>query len=144
MVPKTEGVLYTESKNILSVSVPVFEYEIRATVDRPVGSAEDEEDIYPYGFAFTTPELETAVREAKALLKDMMLLARAEKTAQLLADEIEKTRRRVNALEYIMIPDFESKIREITIKLDENDRGNLSRLMKVKDMMLEKARAAAE
>ena len=144
MVPKTEGVLYTESKNILSVSVPVFKYEIRATVDRPVGSAEDEEDIYPYGFAFTTPELETAVREAKALLKDMMLLARAEKTAQLLADEIEKTRRRVNALEYIMIPDFESKIREITIKLDENDRGNLSRLMNVKDMMLEKARAAAE
>jgi V/A-type H+-transporting ATPase subunit D len=76
----------------------------------------------------------------------MLKLAEVEKGAQLLADEIEKTRRRVNSLEYILIPELTSTIRTITMKMDENERGNLTRLMKVKDMIvkqaIEKARAA--
>ena len=67
----------------------------------------------------------------------MLRLAEMEKTVKLLAQEIEKTRRRVNALEYVMIPQLQETIRYITMKLDENERGNLSRLMKVKDMMVE-------
>ena len=73
----------------------------------------------------------------------MLRLAQIEKSVQLMAAEIEKTRRRVNALEHFMIPQLEETIRYITMKLDENERGNLSRLMKVKDMMLEQAREAA-
>lgn len=70
----------------------------------------------------------------------MLRLAELEKGAQLLADEIERTRRRVNALEYVMIPNLTETIKYIVMKLDENERGNLTRLMKVKDMMLEQAR----
>lgn len=53
-----------------------------------------------------------------------------------MSDEIEKTRRRVNALEYVMIPNLQETIRYITMKLEENERGNTTRLMKVKDMMI--------
>ncbi|MCL2165558.1 MAG: V-type ATP synthase subunit D, partial [Oscillospiraceae bacterium] len=70
----------------------------------------------------------------------LLELAQSEKTAQMLAQEIEKTRRRVNALEYVMIPQLEETIKYIRIKLEENERGNTSRLMKVKDMMLEEQR----
>ena len=140
MVPKTKGNLCVDSRNIMSVNVPVFDYEIGATTENNFGFSNENADIYPYGFAFTTSELDNAVDEMSSLLPDLIRLAETEKTSQLLADEIEKTRRRVNALEYVMIPDFINKIKEITIKLDENDRGNLTRLMKVKDMMVEKGR----
>ena len=66
-------------------------------------------------------------------------MAEREKSAQLLAAEIEKTRRRVNALEHVMIPDTQAKIKTITMKLDENERSTQIRLMKVKDMMLAQA-----
>ena len=72
-------------------------------------------------------------------LRVMLELAQAEKTVQLLAQDIEKTRRRVNALEYVMIPETEQNIRYITMKLDENERGNTTRLMKVKEMVLQDA-----
>ena len=105
-------------------------------------------EIFPYGFATTSGELDAAVSELNGALELMLRLAEAEKSAQLLASEIEKTRRRVNALEYVMIPQMQETIRYIIMKLDENERGNLSRLMKVKDMMvedqMEKARARAE
>ncbi len=134
MAPKTYGVLSVSQKNIMSVNVPLFSYEIKAATSNGAGG--DDTDIYPYGFAFTTSELDLAVEESTALLPLMIRLAEVEKTADMLADEIEKTRRRVNALEYIMIPQFEDKIKEITLKLEENERGNTTRLMKVKDMML--------
>ena len=70
---------------------------------------------------------------------EMLELAQVEKSMQLLAQDIEKTRRRVNALEYVMIPETEKNIRYITMKLDENERGNTTRLMKVKDMVLQDA-----
>jgi V/A-type H+-transporting ATPase subunit D len=86
--------------------------------------------------AFTSGELDAAARELNDILSDMVKLAELEKTAQMLAEEIEKTRRRVNALEYIMMPRYLETIKAIKMKLEENERGNTTRLMKVKDMML--------
>ncbi len=129
--PKTEGELSVSYKNVMSVVVPEYSYKItKAQGASPYG----------YGFAFTSGELDNAICELDDILPDLMRLAEVEKQSQMLADEIEKTRRRVNALEYIMIPDLQAGIKTIVMKLDENDRGNTTRLMKVKDMMLEQQR----
>ena len=99
----------------------------------------DENDIYSYGFAFTSCDLDDAVKSLADILPDMLQLAQTEKACQLLASEIEKTRRRVNALEHVIIPQTQQSIKYITMKLDENERSTQIRLMKVKDMMLEDA-----
>ncbi len=130
MFPKVEINLNTSTRNIMSVDVPVLEFT--------TGSSR-EGDIYPYGFANTTGELDEAIATLSALTSDLLKLAEMEKSAQLLADEIEKTRRRVNALEYVLIPNLEETIKYIVMKLDENERSNLTRLMKVKDMVLKDA-----
>jgi V/A-type H+-transporting ATPase subunit D len=117
-------------RNIMSVNVP--EYSFRTKTDSA-------EDIFPYGYAMTSGELDDAISGLSKVFRDMLELARAEKTMQLLAVEIEKTRRRVNALEYVMIPEMENTIRYITMKLEENERGNITRLMKVKDAILAEA-----
>ena len=98
-----------------------------------------EGSLLPYGFAQTSGELDAALEKMQAVFADMLELAQVEKSMQLLAQDIEKTRRRVNALEYVMIPETEKNIRYITMKLDENERGNTTRLMKVKDMVLQDA-----
>ena len=127
MLPKKQGKLDVRTRNVMSVTVPEFELEI-------VGK--DAQDSYNYGLAFTSGELDASLAQMSAVMEDMIALAESEKTVQLLAQEIEKTRRRVNALEYIMIPKYLATIKSIKMKLDENDRGNTTRLMKVKDMML--------
>ena len=96
-------------------------------------------DIYSYGFAFTSSDLDGAVKSLADILPDMLRLAEVEKACQLMASEIEKTRRRVNALEHVIIPEARANIKYITMKLDENERSTQIRLMKVKDMMLEEA-----
>ncbi len=125
-----------DTMNIMSVKVPVFSAGFEMSGLR---------ETLPYGMASTGGELDQAVIALKQALPIMIELAESEKTAQLLADEIEKTRRRVNSLEYILIPELQTAIRSITMKMDENERGNLTRLMKVKDMIvnqaIEKARA---
>ena len=131
LAPKQEVYLDADTKNVMSVEIPVFTVSTRSA---------DEGDIYSYGFAFTSGDLDDAVKSLQELLPDMLRLAEVEKSCQLMAAEIEKTRRRVNALEYVMIPDAQEKIRYITMKLDENERSTQIRLMKVKDMMLEEAR----
>jgi V/A-type H+-transporting ATPase subunit D len=131
MFPKQSISLDVTTKNIMSVDVPVLNFKT---------SSLDETDIYPYGFATTSGELDGAIGTLSEVLPYMLELAQMEKSAQLLADEIEKTRRRVNALEYVLIPQLTETIKYITMKLDENERGNLTRLMKVKDMMIEQAR----
>ncbi len=133
MLPKKEGELRVSYKNLMSVSVPRFSFIQKGTDD--AGSILESLN---YGFAFTSGELDSAVAELSQLLPDMILLAESEKAAQMLAAEIEKTRRRVNALEYIMIPQLQTGIKSITMKLDENERGNTTRLMKVKDMMIKR------
>lgn len=115
------------SKNVMSVDIPVFDYKT---------SSPNESDIYSYGFAFTSSDLDYAVKALEDIFPDMLKLAEVEQSCRLMAAEIEKTRRRVNALEHVMIPDTESKIRYITMKLDENERSTQVRLMKVKDMMI--------
>ena len=128
--PKQSVELDMTSKNIMSVNVPVYSFHTRN---------EDPTEIYPYGFAQTSGELDAALEALSQVFQDMLELAQVEKTMQLLAADIEKTRRRVNALEYVMIPQFQEKIRYISMKLDENERGNITRLMKVKEMVLQDA-----
>lgn len=130
MAPKQEVYLNTDRKNVMSVEIPVFEYKTRTA---------DENDIYSYGFAFTSSDLDDAVKSLADILPDMLKLAETEKACQLMAAEIEKTRRRVNALEHVIIPQAQENIKYITMKLDENERSTQIRLMKVKDMMLEEA-----
>lgn len=130
LYPKQSVELTQTSKNIMSVNVPVYDFQTKTKSDA---------DIYPYGFAATSGELDTAVDALGKVFRKMLKLAETEKTAQLMAEEIEKTRRRVNALEYVMIPDLQDSIRYITMKLDENDRSTTTRLMKVKDMILKQA-----
>ena len=130
MVPKQGVILDVGNKNIMSVDVPVFTFKT---------TAEDPTNIFPYGFARTSGELDNAISELADLFPMLLDLAAKEKETALLAAELEKTRRRVNALEYVMIPQLEMTIKYITMKLDENERGNQTRLMKVKDMMLKEA-----
>lgn len=130
LYPKQSATLDMTFKNIMSVSVPIYEFHTKS---------EDAASIYPYGFAQTSGELDDALGALASVFQDMLELAQAEKKTQLLASEIEKTRRRVNALEYVMIPQTQQNIRYISMKLDENERGNTTRLMKVKDMVLQDA-----
>ena len=125
--PKKEVSLDVGYKNMMSVNVPVF----RAKMLTEGGS-----DSYNYGMAFTSGELDVSLRALGDIMEDMIRMAELEKTAQLLAEEIERTRRRVNALEHILMPQYLEAIKTIKMKLDENERGNTTRLMKVKDMML--------
>lgn len=135
MLPKKQGKLDVRYRNVMSVTVPEFELEV-------IGK--DAQDSYNYGLAFTSGELDASLAQMSSVMEDMIALAQSEKTVQLLAQEIEKTRRRVNALEYIMIPKYLATIKSIKMKLDENDRGNTTRLMKVKDMMLKAQRDAGK
>lgn len=135
LAPKQEVYLTAEAKNVMSVNIPRFSSSSRT---------DDEGDIFPYGFAFTSFELDDAVERVNSLLPDLITLAQNEKSLQLMASEIEKTRRRVNALEHVMIPRYQDTIKYISMKLEENDRSSRARLMKVKDMMLEKAHHYSE
>ena len=130
LYPKQSATLDMTFQNIMSVSVPVYAFHTKS---------EDAASIYPYGFAQTSGELDDALGALASVFQDMLELAQAEKKTQLLASEIEKTRRRVNALEYVMIPEMEKNIKYISMKLEENDRATKVRLMKVKDMVLKDA-----
>lgn len=109
-------------KNIMSVKVPVFEKEVSG-------------EIINYGFLNTTGELDLSLIKFEKFLEALLKLAEKEKTVNLLANEVEETRRRVNALEYRLIPEIEETIKYITMKLSETERSNTVRLMKVKDIV---------
>ncbi len=130
LYPKQSVSLDMSFKNIMSVNVPIYSFKTKS---------EDSAEIYPYGFAQTSGELDDAIAALSSVFADMLELAQIEKTTQLLAEEIEKTRRRVNALEYVTIPECQTKIKYITMKLEENDRSNKVRMIKVKDMVLQQA-----
>ena len=130
LYPKQSVELTQTTQNIMSVNVPVYHFQTQTRSDS---------DIYPYGFAATSGELDTAVEALGHVFRKMLKLAEIEKSAQLMAEEIEKTRRRVNALEYVMIPNTQEAIRYSNMKRDENDRATTIRLMKVKDMLLKEA-----
>ena len=124
--PKEEISLNVKMKNIMSVNVPEMSF---------IKKSKDESNIYPYGFAQTSADLDDAIAGLNDIMLELLELAQIEKACQLMADEVEKTRRRVNALEYMTIPQLKETIRFIQMKLDENERASITRLMKVKSMM---------
>ena len=130
LYPRQSVELDMKFKNIMSVNVPVYSFTTKNN---------DPSEIYPYGFAQTSGELDDALDKMARVFEDMLKLAQVEKTMQLLAEEIEKTRRRVNALEYVMIPELEQNIKYITMKLEENENATKVRLLKVKEMVLQDA-----
>ncbi|GAA0070207.1 V-type ATP synthase subunit D [Clostridium sardiniense] len=125
--PKESISVDVGNKNIMSVNVPVMNFKRQLEGD--------EGSIFPYGFANTSSELDDAITKLYGILPKLLELAEVEKSCQLMADEIEKTRRRVNALEYMTIPQLQETIKYIRMKLDENERSALTRLMKVKSMI---------
>ena len=129
--PKESISVEVGTKNIMSVNVPKMDFHRQLEGD--------EGSIFPYGFATTSSELDDSISKLYTLLPKLLELAEVEKSTQLMADEIEKTRRRVNALEYMTIPSLEETIKYIRMKLDENERGALTRLMKVKDIIQAKS-----
>ncbi len=130
LYPRQSVELDMKFKNIMSVNVPLYSFQTKSS---------DPSEIYPYGFAQTSGELDDALENMGKVFQDMLELAQVEKTMQLLAEEIEKTRRRVNALEYVMIPDLEKNIKYISMKLEENENSTKVRLLKVKEMVLQDA-----
>ena len=137
--PKADVQLDISSENVMSVMVPKMEIS-----KSDLGNQDAEHDVYPYGYTFTSAELDKAVDGLDKVLDKLIRLAEIEKTCQLLADELEKSRRRVNALEYRMIPDLEETIRFIMLRLDENERATITRLMKVKDIISKAEEAQSE
>ena len=128
MMPATKAEISLSSDNVMSVEVPsisVVEHE--------------GQDKYPYSFDTVTSELDASIGTLSTLLVKLVKLAEVEKTCNMLADEIEKNRRRVNALEYVVIPHIEETIKYINMKLDENERASTIRLMKVKSMIEQKS-----
>jgi V/A-type H+/Na+-transporting ATPase subunit D len=128
--PKENISVEVEKKNIMSVNVPAMKFHRQLEGD--------EGSIFPYGFANTSSELDDSIAKLYSILPKLLELAEVEKSTQLMSDEIEKTRRRVNALEYMTIPSLQETIRYIRMKLDENERSTLTRLMKVKDIIKDK------
>lgn len=127
--PKEHVSVAIETKNVMSVNIPKMEFT----------RTESQGAIFPYGFVQTSSELDDAILELHSVMGLLLELAEVEKACQLMADEIEKTRRRVNALEYRTIPDLEETIKFIRMKLDENERATITRLMKVKDIIAKQA-----
>ncbi len=130
MLPTQSMELDISEQNVMSVMIPKYDVKMKTA---------KEDDIYSYGYAFTSDDLDIAVKSLSDIMPLMLRLAEVEKSCQMMADEIEKTRRRVNALEHVMIPQYQETIKYITMKLDENERSTTTRLMKVKDMMLAQA-----
>lgn len=130
LYPRQSVELDMKFKNVMSVNVPQYDFHTKSN---------DPSEIYPYGFAWTSGELDGALESLSSVFEDMLKLAEIEKTMQLLAEEIEKTRRRVNALEYVMIPELRENIKYISMKLEENENSTKVRLLKVKEMVLKDA-----
>lgn len=130
LYPRQSVELSMNFRNVMSVNVPEYDFRTKSN---------DPSEIFPYGFAATSGELDDALEALSSVFEDMLKLAEIEKTMQLLAEEIEKTRRRVNALEYVLIPELRGNIKYITMKLEENENSTKVRLLKVKEMVLKDA-----
>lgn len=125
VLPAETMELAVTEKNIMSVKVPVMNFQY----DDRLGEAPLE-----YGYLNSNAELDQAIEQFTSVLPKLLALTEIEKTCQLMASEIEKTRRRVNALEYMTIPQLEETIYYIQMKLEENERAEVTRLIKIKDM----------
>lgn len=122
LITKTEFSLSSSLKNVMNVRIPVYKKEFTG-------------EMISYGFLNISPEVDLALMDLQKAFEKMIELAEMEKAITLLAEEMSKTRRRVNALEFILIPDIEEAIKTINMKLSEMERGNISRLMRIKDII---------
>ena len=122
LLPSKKISVSASMRNIINIRVPVYAREVSG-------------DIIPYGYINTSGEMDIALNDFEKFLGDLLGLAEKEKSVQLMAVEMEETRRRVNALEYKLIPGIAETIKYITMKLEENERSNTVRLMKVKDIV---------
>lgn len=122
LIPSKKISVSVGQKNMMSVRVPEYSREVSG-------------NIIPYGLLNTSGDLDISLYKFDRFIEDLLSLAEKEKAVHMMATEIEETRRRVNALEYRLIPDLQGAIRSITMKLDENERANIVRLMKVKDIV---------
>ncbi len=127
-IPAKSAEIKCGTKNVMSVAVPSFE----------IVEGEGSGDTYPYAYSSVTGEADSSIKALSSVLEKLIELAETEKACNMLADEIEKNKRRVNALEYVMIPQLEETIKYIQMKLEENDRGSKTRLMKVKEMIADR------
>ena len=132
MVPSQATTIEVCSKSEMNIRIPTVKYETQKAID------------LTYGFAFTPSELDQSIIDLSHLLPKMIELAQLDKSCDMLSKEIEKTRRRVNAIEFILIPDMTESIRYIQMKLEDNERSNIIRLMKSKEIILEKANQLKE
>lgn len=126
IVPTSTIDLSLGQRTIMNMDVPKLDYSPQEKID------------LTYGFAFTPCEVDQAVLRLSKLLPKLIELAETEKACDMLSVEIEKTRRRVNAIEYVMIPNMKDTIHFITMKLEDNERSNIIRLMKSKEIILSK------
>ncbi len=121
-IPKRKLTVSHGTRRILNIQVPIF-------------SVVSEGETRCYGFYGTDGDFDTSIESFSKVIEEMIELAQLEKTVELLAREVERTRRRVNALEYILIPELEETIAYIKLKLSEMERGNITRLMRVKEVI---------
>lgn len=126
-LPTKQVNLEIAKKNIMSVDVPKMSF----SYDDDNQKSDNE---VRYGYLNTSSELDDAIEVLNEVMPKLLKLSEIEKTCQLMATEIESTRRRVNALEYRMIPNIKETIKYIQMKLDENERASITRMIKVKDM----------
>ena len=122
LMPVKKISVKVSKKNLMSVRVPEFAKEVSG-------------GIIPYGYLNTSGDIDISLDKFDKFIESLLILAEKEKTVQLMATEIQETRRRVNALEYKLIPSLEETIKFIAMKLDENERAGIVRLMKVKDIV---------
>lgn len=132
-MPKQKVYVNIDVENVMSVSIPQMKFVKENAVELEEGKQSS--SIFPYGFTHTNSELDEAIMRLDKILDKLLQLAEIEKTAQLMADEIETTRRRVNALEYRTIPDLEDTIKSIRMRLEESERETITRLMKTKELI---------
>lgn len=127
IIPKKSVSLEIGETSVMSVKIPKFGF------DR---NNEEVEDKVLYGFAYTTSELDKAIESFSEVSESLLELAQNEKAIELISAEIEKTRRRVNAIENVTIPNYIDTIKYIQLKLAEDERASTSRLMKIKEMLI--------
>ena len=128
IIPKKSLEIDIGQKSVMSVKIPEYKFSV----------SDENKDSAIYGFAYTTSELDMAIDSFSNVAEGLLKLAENEKSIDLIAQEIEKTRRRVNALENVVIPNYKDTIKYIGMKLSENERANTSRLMKVKEIIIKK------
>ncbi len=121
----TGAELHIESRRIMGVAVPAF---------KPPALPQ----AYRYSLTQTPPELDAAFEELRKLPSVLFELAEVERSLFLLARELDSARRRSNALEHVLIPELKEQRRDIEQKISEQERSNISRLMKIKDMLMQK------